>query len=237
MKGTTLIILALTFCSGALAQSENRYIRKGNSAYGEENFKDAEVNYLKAREKEKSSLKPVFNLGSTWYQQENYQQAAAAYDSLRTMHLDDEVKAKTYYNLGNSLLKIALDSAEIAGQILPPSIEAFKNSLKSDPDDMDAKYNLAYARKLLENSQQQQQDQQDDQQQEQDQDQEQQEQEQDQEQQDQQRQQPQEQKMDQISKEDAERILQALKNDEQKTLEKLKKVDVKVMTGKSEKDW
>ena len=90
----------------------------------------------------------------------NYPQATAAFDSLRGLKLDKSTQSKAYYNLGNSLLKLAQDSAKLASQALPASVSAYKNSLKIDPKDADAKYNLAYAQKLLQKMQQQQQQQQ-----------------------------------------------------------------------------
>ena len=179
--------------------------------------------------------------------QENYLQASAAFDTLRTFKMNDEIRSKSYYNLGNSLLKAAKDSAQLAQKFLPASIEAYKQSLRLGPQDQDAKYNLAYAQKLLQKSQQQQQqnqdkqDKQQDQKQDQNQDQQkdqEQQQQQDQAQQDQQDQQQQQSRPQQISKEDAERILEALKNDEKETLEKLKQAKIQsTRVIKSDKDW
>lgn len=242
-----LLFMAMTLVSWS--QQENRLIRQGNRQYEEGNYKKAEIDYLKSTQSDKASHKGFYNLGDAWYMQENYLQAAAAFDTLRTFKMDDETRAKSYYNLGNSILKAAIDSAQLAGQILPSGIEAYKQSLRLKPDDEDAKYNLAYAQKLLEKSQQQQQnqdkqdkqdkqDQDKDQQKDQQQNQDQQNQDQakqDQQQQDQKQQQTQPQ---QISKEDAERILEALKNDEKQTLEKLKQAKIQsVRVVKSEKDW
>lgn len=229
------------------AQQEIRHIRQGNRHYEDADYKKAEIEYIKSLQSAKTADKGFYNLGDALYMQNNYLQAAAAFDTLRTFRMDDKIRAKTYYNLGNSLLKLAIDSAQVAGQALAQSIDSYKNSLRLDPADTDAKYNLAYAQKMLEKMQQQQQQQNQDQQQKQDQqkqDQEQKEQEQNQEQQqkdelaDQQQQQQQQSKPQEISKEDAERILEALKNDEKQTLEKLKQAQIKMTrVVKSEKDW
>lgn len=235
-----IILVILAFASEA--QQENRHIRKGNRHYQEGDYKNAEIDYIKSIEASRSNPKGVFNLGNALYQQQNYMQASAVYDTLRTYRMDDDLRSGAYYNLGNSMLKLAQDSAHLAPQILPPTIESYKHSLRLNPDDMDAKYNLAYAQQLLERSQQQQ-DQQQEQQQEQQQndgqEQQEQQQEQDQEQDEQQAQQQQQQdEMQQISKEDAERILEALKNNEKQTLEKLKQDQIRQMrVVRSEKDW
>jgi Mg-chelatase subunit ChlI len=244
-----LLFMAMTLFSWS--QQENRLIRQGNRQYEDGKYKEAEIDYLKSVQSEKSSYKGFFNLGDAWYMQENYLQASAAFDTLRTFKMNDETRSKSYYNLGNSLLKTAKDSAQLAQKFLPASIEAFKQSLRLDPQDQDAKYNLAYAQKLLQKSQQQQQqnqdkqdkqqDQKQDQKQDQNQDQQkdqEQQQQQDQAQQDQQDQQQQQARPQQISKEDAERILEALKNDEKETLEKLKQAKIQsTRVIKSDKDW
>jgi septal ring factor EnvC (AmiA/AmiB activator) len=247
-----LLFLAMTLLSWS--QQENRLIRQGNRQYEDGKYKEAEIDYLKSVQSDKSTHKGFFNLGDAWYMQENYVQASAAFDTLRTFKMDDETRSKSYYNLGNSLLKASIDSTQLAQQFLPASIEAYKQSLRLNPDDQDAKYNLSYAQKMLDKSQQQQQQQKQDKQDKQDQDkqEEKQDQKQDQqqdqqkEQQEQEDQAKQEQQQDQqqqgqaqqISKEDAERILEALKNDEKETLEKLKQAKIQsTRVIKSDKDW
>jgi hypothetical protein len=247
-----MIILFTAMTLLSWSQQENRHIRQGNRHYEDNDYQAAEIDYLKSTQSGKASHKGFYNLGDAWYMQENYLQASAAFDTLRTFKMDDETRSKSYYNLGNSLLKAALDSAELAQQFLPESIDAYKQSLRLNPGDTDAKYNLAYAQKMLDKSQQQQQNQQQDQdkkdqqdqQKEQQQNQEQQDQQkeeqakQDQQKQEEQQQQQQQSQAQQISKEDAERILEALKNDEKQTLEKLQEAKIQsARVVKTEKDW
>ena len=239
-----LFILSILFASSLLhGQQENKLIRRGNNQYEEGNYKEAGVLYLKSMDTKNPTFKGAFNLGDAWYKQEIYNQAAIAFDSLKDLEMDKEIRAQTYYNLGNSLLKLSQDTTQQVQQSLPASIEAFKNSLRLNPRDEEAKYNLAYAQNLLHEQQQQQQNQDQDQNQDQEQEQEQEQNEQEkQDQQDQQEQQKQDQQQQpqpqEISKEDAERILEALKNDEKETMENLKKAKVKAAsTRKREIDW
>jgi len=240
------------------AQGENKYIRRGNHDYEEKKFIEAEKDYLESLNKGGKTYKGLFNLGDVYYEQKYYQQAGALFDSVARLNTDEETMSKAYYNLGNTLLSVSLDTDSLAAKALPLSIESYKNALRLNPSDTAAKYNLAYAQLKLKDQQQQQQQQQNqdqnqqqqdqqqdkdqqkqDQQQEQDQ-QDQQDQQQDQQQnqqQNQQQQQSQGQQPRQISKEDAERMLEAMKNDEKKTLEKVKLAKGKGKTTKSEKDW
>lgn len=239
------------------AQGENKYIRRGNHDFEEKNFIEAEKNYLESLNKGGKTYKGLFNLGNVYYEQKDYQQAGALFDSVACLDLDGETMSKAYYNLGNTLLSVSLDSDSLAAKTLPLSIESYKNALRLNPDDTAAKYNLAYARLMLKDQDQQQQNQdQNQQQQDQQQDQDQQDQDQqdqDQQDQDQQDQDQQDQQQDQqtnqqqqqsqgqqpkqISKEDAERMLEAMKNDEKKTLEKVKLAKGKGKVVESEKDW
>lgn len=257
LRVTYIMIFSLALALQVSAQQENHLIRQGNRQYDDGKYKEAEVNYLKSTQTKNPSHKGFYNLGNAWYMEKNYLQAGAAFDTLRTFKMDDETRAKSYYNLGNAMLKAAQDSAQLAQKLLPASIESYKQSLRLNPDDTDAKYNLAYAQKLMQKSQQQQQDknqqqqnqdkqdQQKDQQQQQDQQDQQQQQDQQKQQQDQQNadqanqdQQQQQGEQQQISKEDAERILEALNNDEKQTLEKLKEAKIQsVRVVKTDKDW
>ncbi len=67
------------------------------------------------------------------------------------MNEDKDKRSASMYNLGNSLLM---------ANKLQESIDAYKNSLKLNPDNMEAKYNLAYAQDLLKKQQEQQKQQQ-----------------------------------------------------------------------------
>jgi Ca-activated chloride channel family protein len=123
------------------------------------------------------------------------------------------------------------------------SIDSYKGSLRLDPDNVDAKYNLAYAQDLLKQEQQQQQQNQQDQQnqdQKDEQGKENKDQTSDQQQPQQQQQQQEEQKEQQqqgISKEDAERVLNALANDEKDIQEKVKLAKALKAKTRTTKNW
>jgi tetratricopeptide (TPR) repeat protein len=227
MKKLIIIIILLPVI--CLAQSYKDYLRKGNKLYEQKKYNDAEINYLKSLDKNKNSDKSVFNIGDALYKQEQYSKAAEKFNDLTNRKIDKDTRAMAYHNLGNSLLK---------DKKYEESIEAYKNSLRNSPEDMETKYNLEYARRML--MQQQQQQKQNQQQQNQNQNQQQQKQQQQQNQdnkenkdknkQDQQQQQEQNNKQQQqkqqqpkISKQDAQRMLQALANEEKNLQKKLNK--------------
>ena len=105
IKHTVIFVLLLANAMVSWSQMENRLIRQGNRQYDDGEYEKAEINYLKSVQSDKASHKGFYNLGNAWYMQDNYLQASAAFDTLRTFKLDDDTRAKSYYNHGNSLLK------------------------------------------------------------------------------------------------------------------------------------
>ncbi len=207
MKAVLILLVVFTSVS-VFSQGERKYIRQGNRRYNDEKYDEAEVQYRKALEKTPDSKKADYNLANTLYKQEKYEAAGTKYMDLTGKEKEKDELAKYYYNLGNSFFK---------DNNFEKSIEAYKNSLRNKPGDMDAKHNLQLAMSMMTMQQQQQQQQQDQQQQDQ--------QQQDQQQQDQQQQDQQQQpaKQDEISKEDAERLLDALEREEDDVMKKLQK--------------
>ncbi len=212
-------------------QGDKKYIRQGNREYDKEKYPDSEISYRKALDKNNASADAVFNIGNALYRQKKFEDAGKQFENNYEMNDDRQKKSASLYNLGNSFLM---------SDKIYESIEAYKGSLKLDPDNVQAKYNLAYAQDLLKQQQQQQQQQQNkDQNKEEKNDQDQQQdsnrdQEKNNEDQQQQQQQAQEQ---QISKEDAERILNALGNDEKDVQEKVKLAKARQEKVKTLRNW
>jgi Ca-activated chloride channel homolog len=248
MKGTLTFILIL-ITAGAFAQAERKYIRQGNRAFEDAKFQDAEIRYRKALEKDSASTAADFNLGNALYKEKQYDAAASRFDALAKKKLDADILARQYYNLGNSLYQ--------SGKY-KESVEAYKNSLRRIPGDLDAKHNLQLAMNKLKQQQQQEQQQQNKQQQnkqdkqqnqqgkqqnQQNQNQQQQDKNQENKQQNQQQQGKGDEQQDnqnakgQISKQDAERILKALENDEKNVLKKVQDQKKQGRKAPVDKNW
>lgn len=210
-----------------LGQNSKQLIKKGNEEFKKKNYSEAEVNYRKANGLKDETGISNYNLGSSYYMQDKYKEAAEEYrNSINNKNFSDTEKEKAYHNLGNALLK---------DKKYEESIKSFKEALKLNPKGEDTRYNLAYAQSML----RQQQEQQKQQQQKQNQDQQKQKQEQQQqkkqEQKQEQKQQEQQASKPKINKEEAEKMLNALNNDEKKTQKKLSKKEVSRIS--IEKQW
>ena len=239
-----VILFALSFSNG-YSQSNRSTLNDGVDKYEEKKFTEAEVDFRKVVENSPKNFEANFNLGTSYYKQEKYEDAIKSFQSAFENAKDGESRGKVFHNIGNSLLK---------SNKIEESIEAYKNALKFNPDDQDTKYNLSYALEMLKNkdkdkNKQDKNDQNKDNKDKQDQQQNQDQQNKDQNKQDQQQnpqpqdqeskqdntKQPQQPKEVKISKDEAQRILDALKNNEKDLQKQLRKKTGKVK--KTDKDW
>ena len=230
----TLLITALSIN----AQKERKFIREGNSIYEDKDYLDAEINYRKALEKNKDSFEAQFNIGDALFKQEKFDKAAEQFEILAETNSENDHLNKVYHNLGNS--QFALKEYE-------KSIDAYKKSLKLNPDDNETRYNLIAAMKMLQQQKDQNKDQdkdkkdqdkKDQDKKDQDKNKDQQKQNKDQQKQDQQKkqQQQQQQQEQQMSQQDAQRLLNSIQQDENELQKKLRKAKASKKT-KSGKNW
>lgn len=137
----TTILCIICFSVSSYAQKERGLIRSGNRQYEAQRYVEAEIKYKEALEKNPASYEAAFNLGTALYKQERYDAAEQVMSGIAPASNNKDHEAWSYFNMGNAQLK---------QRKLKEAIESYKKSLRINPDDMDAKFNLAYAKKLLE---------------------------------------------------------------------------------------
>lgn len=249
-KQLSFIFALLVILEAPMSRAEDYIskVKEGNKAYSTGQYDQALDLYHSAETDLPASPELQYNLAGALYQKEKYEESVDMYTkALNTT--DPALQEQAHYNLGNTYFKMG---------DYEKSIKSFQDALNLNPNDVDAKFNLELARKMLKEQikpQQQNQDQQQQQKEKQDQ-QQQQQQDQQQNQQDKKDQQNQQQASDQsddnqkdknqqqqqqsvddkkMSKEDAERILNALKDDEQNIQ---KRINRQNRTGNyTGKDW
>lgn len=132
----SLIILFLAIANQLQAQTANESIIKGNELYRQGKFEEAEKQYSEAVKKEPENSIAKFNLAATIYKMGKEGEAMKAYEEIAAKEKDIELKAKAFYNKGAILSK---------QKRLEESIEAYKNTLRNNPDDKEARENLQKA--------------------------------------------------------------------------------------------
>jgi len=251
----TKSILLLNFClliNIAFAQNERSIARNGNKNYNNGLFSESEVDYRKSISRDKSFEEAQFNLSDALFKQERYDESINTLNSLISKTKDSSIKADSYYNLGNNFLQ---------QQKIEEAVEAYKNCLRINPSDEEARYNLSKAISILDNQQQEKNNQDSESDQENNDQQESQdsgetdspEDEEDKKDNDSQNQNNNSESSDNteeqtennseqlsgedLSKQEMERILDALEREEQKVQEDVKKMKAKSSSKKVEKDW
>ena len=141
-----IYILALLSISVAMsAQTDRKEVRSGNRQFRRENYKEAEISYRKALVKDSLSFAANYNLANVLYRGEHYDEAGKVMETVREAAPASEYGADYFFNAGD----IALAKKDYAA-----AVDAFKQSLLLNPGDLQAKENYIYARKMLENRQQ-----------------------------------------------------------------------------------
>ena len=151
--GFALAVLFLT-AGVAMAQTDKKEVRAGNRNFKKEKWQEAEIDYRRALVKDSLSFAANYNLANALYKQENMEEAAKLLDkvqeqapTMETSHASDY-----YYNTGNVAAKV---------KQWQQAVDTYKEALLRNPGDLDAKENYIYAKKMLENQQNQNKDQQD----------------------------------------------------------------------------
>ncbi|MBC7886491.1 MAG: VWA domain-containing protein [Ferruginibacter sp.] len=143
----TVLLIFFIAPSISFAQNDNKLVKKGNEAYKKKQYEVAREDYKKAAEKNPANQKAQYNLGNALYKTAKPEEAVAAYDAaIQNSRLAIE-KSGAFYNKG-----VVLQNEKK----LPECIDAYKNSLRLNPADEDARLNLQKALQQQQKQQQQQ---------------------------------------------------------------------------------
>jgi len=226
-----LVLFLLSFLTPLWANSFSLN-QKGTHFFEKKQYQKALKKYSAALLRAPESKVLHYNLGSTYYKLNNYEQALKEYE--KALGVSDKIKrSQVYYNMGNSYYRM---------NKYKEALDSYIETLKLNPDDKDAKYNIEVIREKMKNNPKKQQQNKKNQQQsknnkQQNKNNKQNQQNQKNGQNNKSQQNQQAQKKGEISKKEAERILNALKEDEKKA-QKKKTQKMQVRGGRYvEKDW
>jgi tetratricopeptide (TPR) repeat protein len=130
-------VLLLCLISTSYVQAQERtLVRKGNEFYQQKKYNEAAAAYQQALQKSPTFMPGTFNLGNTLIQQKKYDAARKVMDGAAKNTKDPALQSGARYNVGNTYMD---------EQQWQQAVDAYKQALRKNPQDGDAKYNLSYA--------------------------------------------------------------------------------------------
>ena len=135
----TKIIFILFFLAGwsnLVAQDINEIIKTGNDFYKQKEYAKAAAEYKKVLKAESDNNIAKFNQANTLFKQGQKVEAAVLLNAVIKTTNDKDLLSKAWYNKG----VILSDQKN-----LEESIEAYKNALRNNPADKEARENLQKA--------------------------------------------------------------------------------------------
>lgn len=135
MKAMFSIICAVA-CLATNGQDAVAEIRSGNELYRQQQYEQAAGAFQKALSAEPGNTTAKFNLANTLYRLGKQDEAAKAFTELAAYSTDPKFRSTAFYNKGVIQTK---------QQKLEESIESYKNALRQNPDDNQARENLQKA--------------------------------------------------------------------------------------------
>ncbi|MEM7734554.1 MAG: hypothetical protein AAF267_02085 [Deinococcota bacterium] len=162
---TSVLMLALTGCgqvtsrvpllrnlqarsqARASQRQQAQHVADGNAAYVEGDLDSAETHYQDALDLNSTLAVALHNQGNVDYRNALWDDATAHYEDAlehHQPHPDTNPWTASHYNLGNIAYQSS-QQAEADPTSLSAAIEHYKDALRQDPTDEDAKYNLELA--------------------------------------------------------------------------------------------
>jgi len=140
-----LYIFVLIGCS-VFAQEkqklqDEKYIYQGNQELQENNFVNAEAEYRNAISENPTNSVSKYNLGNAYFKNKKTDEALTRYQQAQKVAETKSGKHKAFHNIGNSFMQ---------QKKYEKAIEAYKNALRNNPKDNESRYNLAFAKKMKE---------------------------------------------------------------------------------------
>lgn len=136
MNKIAFILIGFFFGLNSSAQDVNEIIKTGNDFYKQQEYLKAANEYAKALGAEPSNTTAKFNYANALFRQDKKVEAAVLFNDLATTATDKSMLSKAWYNKG-----VILSNQKN----LEESIEAYKNALRNNPDDKEARENLQKA--------------------------------------------------------------------------------------------
>ncbi|WP_423817858.1 tetratricopeptide repeat protein [Salinimicrobium sp. TIG7-5_MAKvit] len=130
----------------AAIKAARKYMQEAEAALADNNPATAEAYYRKAIAKDPANAEAKYNLGNLYYNKDITYQALERHRGAAATAQEKPLKHDAFHNQGNAYMKQKKYSE---------AVEAYKQSLRNNPKDDETRYNLALAKKMLEEEQKQ----------------------------------------------------------------------------------
>ncbi len=157
MKQLVSILLLLSLCLSFGQEKDkallltkkkaNDLVYQANELLDEEDYVSAEMEYRKAISELPNHVVGTYNLGSSYYNTGNFDEALYRLEQVVKSATSKKEKHKAFHNIGNILVK---------NKKCKEAVEAYKNALRNNPSDDETRYNLGIAKACAEQQQDQQ---------------------------------------------------------------------------------
>lgn len=127
-------------------KAARKYMQEAEAALGDNDMATAEAYYRKAIAKDPQNAEAKYNLGNLYYNKDITSQALERHRAAATTAEEKPLKHDAFHNQGNAYMRQKKYSE---------AVEAYKQSLRNNPKDDQTRYNLALAKKMLEEEQKQ----------------------------------------------------------------------------------
>lgn len=127
------LLISVMSLQTVTAQSDRQFIRNGNLLYRQQNYAKAEIEYRKALDKNPGNSQAMYNLGCALLQQNKDSLAVQQLENAGRSEKSKMRKAMAYHNIG-----VICQRHQLYGE----AIEAYRESLRSNPKDNETRYNL-----------------------------------------------------------------------------------------------
>jgi len=139
-----VLLYSLLFFSLVLnAQEKDKNLPKGNDAFADKKYAEAEADYRISQSKFQKKSAASYNLGNSIYRQKQSAEAKYQFSKALKNAKTKAEKHQAFHNLGNCLM----NEKDYTG-----AVEAYKNALRSNPTDEETRYNYALAKLYLKNN-------------------------------------------------------------------------------------
>jgi hypothetical protein len=153
--------LFICLCTNAQSIDSKMSLNEGNKTYKNGNYDTSVYNYQSSFLADTSNISAIYNNGNAAYMKGDFEEARSNFKKYINSSTNNIEKANAHFNIGNSLLteyqqEVKSQKKQPNNELLQNAVEEYKSSIRLNNNDDDARYNLSYAMRLIQQNKDQQ---------------------------------------------------------------------------------